>query len=129
MTNRRIAEMVLESAIDYAIITADLSGNVTSWSIGAQKVFGWTEDEVLGLAADIISQATTVRTMFPAKKWQMRCKTAGRQMSVGMYARMAPGFGQAVKCCDFMMTVLQKASSRSFETERSKSGRRSCSRC
>ncbi len=75
------------------------------------------------------SQATIVRTMFPAKKWQMRSKTVVRQMSVGMYARMAPGFGQAVKCCDFTMTVLQKASSRSFETERSKSGRRSCSQC
>lgn len=54
MTNKRIAELVLESAIDYAIITADLSGNITSWSIGAQELFGWSEDEVLGLAADII---------------------------------------------------------------------------
>ena len=54
MTNPRIAEMVLESAIDYAILTSDLSGNVTSWSIGAENIFGWTEDEVLGLAADII---------------------------------------------------------------------------
>lgn len=54
MTIKRIAELVLESAIDYAIITADLSGNVTSWSVGAENIFGWSEDEAMGLAADII---------------------------------------------------------------------------
>ena len=68
MTNRRIAEMVLESAIDYAIITADLSGNVTSWSIGAEKIFGWTEDEVLGLPADIIFTSDDRALNVPSKE-------------------------------------------------------------
>ncbi|MDR6636207.1 PAS domain S-box-containing protein [Phyllobacterium sp. 1468] len=68
MTNRRIAEMVLESAIDYAIITADLSGNVTSWSTGAEKIFGWAEDEVLGLPADIIFTSADRAHNVPAKE-------------------------------------------------------------
>ncbi|QRM34094.1 sensor histidine kinase [Microvirga sp. VF16] len=39
---------ILESATDYAIITLDLNGAVTSWNSGARNILGWDEDEVLG---------------------------------------------------------------------------------
>ncbi len=41
----------LESLIDNsadAIITTDLEGNVRSWNNGAEKIYGWKEEEVLG---------------------------------------------------------------------------------
>ena len=44
---------ILESAIDYAIISIDLDGLVTSWSAGARNVFGWTEEEMLGRPASL----------------------------------------------------------------------------
>ena len=40
--------LILESAIDYAIITMDLAGRVTSWNEGARLAFGWTEEEMHG---------------------------------------------------------------------------------
>jgi len=40
MSNARIADLVLESAIDYAIITLDLHGKITSWSKGAEIILG-----------------------------------------------------------------------------------------
>jgi two-component system CheB/CheR fusion protein len=40
--------MVAESANDYAIITQDEAGHTTSWNKGAEKLFGYTEDEMLG---------------------------------------------------------------------------------
>jgi len=40
--------MVAESANDYAIITQDEAGRTTSWNKGAEKLFGYTEDEMLG---------------------------------------------------------------------------------
>src|SRR3712207_3611655 len=39
---------ILESATDYAIITLDLDGHVTSWNSGARNVLGWDASEVLG---------------------------------------------------------------------------------
>lgn len=57
MSNTRIADLVLESAVDYAIVTLDLQGNVTSWSNGAESIFGWTENEVLGKPIDLIFTA------------------------------------------------------------------------
>lgn len=52
MPKRRIADLVLESAIDYAIITMDLEGLITFWSKGAEAIFGWTEDEMIGRHAE-----------------------------------------------------------------------------
>lgn len=39
---------VAESTHDYAIITLDLAGLVTSWNNGAQRMFGYAEQEMLG---------------------------------------------------------------------------------
>ncbi|HEX8404943.1 MAG TPA: CheR family methyltransferase [Duganella sp.] len=40
--------MVAESAADYAIITMDEQGRVTSWNSGATHVFGWSAEEMEG---------------------------------------------------------------------------------
>lgn len=40
--------LVAESTRDYAIITLDAGGQVTSWNKGAELMFGYTEDEMLG---------------------------------------------------------------------------------
>ncbi len=39
---------IVDSAIETAIITTDLDGHITSWNEGARRIFGWTEDEMLG---------------------------------------------------------------------------------
>jgi PAS domain S-box-containing protein len=39
---------IVQSAIDTAIISTDPQGRVTSWSEGARRVLGWTEEEMLG---------------------------------------------------------------------------------
>jgi PAS domain S-box-containing protein len=46
--------LVLESAIDYAIITTDAAGLVMLWNAGAERIFGWRADEVLGLGISLI---------------------------------------------------------------------------
>jgi PAS domain S-box-containing protein len=46
-------EAIIESAVDYGIVAMDLSGRVTSWNIGAERILGWTEAEMLGHPADL----------------------------------------------------------------------------
>jgi PAS domain S-box-containing protein len=39
---------IVQSAVDYAVVSCDLQGYVTSWNEGARRVLGWTEAEMLG---------------------------------------------------------------------------------
>jgi two-component system CheB/CheR fusion protein len=39
---------------DYAITTMDMDGNVTSWNKGAQKLFGYSEQEIAGQPASVL---------------------------------------------------------------------------
>jgi two-component system CheB/CheR fusion protein len=43
-----LRRLIIESARDYAIITTDSEGLITSWSPGAESAFGWTAMEILG---------------------------------------------------------------------------------
>jgi PAS domain S-box-containing protein len=45
--------MVLDSATDFAIISLDLVGRVTSWNPGAEQLLGWAESEIVGQNACI----------------------------------------------------------------------------
>ncbi|MCR5864183.1 CheR family methyltransferase [Aquincola sp. J276] len=41
--------LVAESTRDYAVLTMDAQGNVTGWNKGAELMFGYTEQEMLGV--------------------------------------------------------------------------------
>ncbi|CAN5275733.1 hypothetical protein BH09PSE6_BH09PSE6_15310 [soil metagenome] len=45
--------LILESAVDYAIISLDLNGLVISWNEGARRILGWAEHEIRGLRCDV----------------------------------------------------------------------------
>ncbi|WP_375381088.1 PAS domain S-box protein [uncultured Sphingomonas sp.] len=58
MAERRVREsearnrQILDSAIDYAIIATDREGLVTRWNAGAERILGWSEDEMCGQPVD-----------------------------------------------------------------------------
>ena len=52
--NEARMRMVAESTHDYAIITLDADGRATSWNKGAERMFGYTEAEMLGLTLEIL---------------------------------------------------------------------------
>lgn len=39
---------VIDSLKEYALFTTDKTGNINSWNSGAQNIFGYKEDEILG---------------------------------------------------------------------------------
>lgn len=48
------ATVLIDSIKDYAVFALDLEGRITTWNAGAERMFGWTEDEVLGQPGAII---------------------------------------------------------------------------
>ena len=69
--------LVTESTRDYAILTLDLDGVFTSWNIGAERMFGYAEAEVIGQPLDIIFLPEDRRAGMPAQ--EMRdARTKGR---------------------------------------------------
>jgi PAS domain S-box-containing protein len=52
LTDRREAELryrlLIEGVTDYAIYSLDVNGNVTSWNTGAQRIKGYTAEEMIG---------------------------------------------------------------------------------
>ena len=45
---------MVESAEDFAIFSTDSGRRITSWNVGAERLMGWTEPEILGRSSDII---------------------------------------------------------------------------
>ena len=45
---------IVDGAVDTAIISTNLNGGVTSWNSGAERIFGWTETEMVGRTLDRI---------------------------------------------------------------------------
>ena len=45
---------ILDSAIDFAIIALDPDNKVTLWNPGAEKILGWTAEEIMGRGAELI---------------------------------------------------------------------------
>jgi PAS domain S-box-containing protein len=46
--------LMVESVKDYAIFAVDANGIVTNWNTGAERVFGYTEEEMVGRTADVL---------------------------------------------------------------------------
>jgi PAS domain S-box-containing protein len=45
---------IVESATDFAVLALDANGNVSTWNIGAERLTGYSEQEILGQPGDVI---------------------------------------------------------------------------
>jgi len=46
--------LTMESVTDYAILTMDTAGRIKSWNAGAERIFEYTEEEVIGQSTELI---------------------------------------------------------------------------
>ena len=77
---------VTQSAID-AIITCDSAGMLTSWNEGAEAMFGYAEDEVLG---------RSLRMLIPERQieeYTGKLRTAIAELGPEVFTRRAEAFG------------------------------------
>ncbi len=52
--NEARMRLILESAVEYAILSLDSERRVTMWSAGAERLLGYSQNEILGQSADLI---------------------------------------------------------------------------
>lgn len=52
--DEQLNQLIIDSALDYAIITMTLDGLITSWNKGAEKLLGWSEKEIMYQPVDIM---------------------------------------------------------------------------
>lgn len=57
--------LFIESVKDYALIRLDPSGRVVSWNPGAERIKGYSSDEIIGKSFEVFYPKETVATGFP----------------------------------------------------------------
>ncbi len=96
--------LLIDSASDYAIFTMTGEGIIDSWNTGAQRMFGYMADEIIGQSGDILFTPEDRRAGVPAleletarqkgraldERWHMR-KDETRFYVSGVTTRLGPG--------------------------------------
>lgn len=75
--SRQIAELhrlLIESVSDYAIFALDAHGNVASWNAGAERLKGYTPDEIVGRHMTTFYPADKVAEGFPAMELEVAAR-------------------------------------------------------
>ncbi|WP_323144876.1 PAS domain S-box protein [Massilia phyllosphaerae] len=70
-----LSDIILRSAIDFGIISFDLTGRITSWNTGANRIFGWSKTDMLGESAERIFTAKDVANGRPATEMREALET------------------------------------------------------
>jgi two-component system CheB/CheR fusion protein len=78
--------LILESATDFAILTLDPERTVTSWSPGAEAIFGFASDEIVGSSADVIFTPEDRAAGAPEKEVQ-EARRSGRAVDERWHVR------------------------------------------
>jgi two-component system CheB/CheR fusion protein len=104
--NQRLG-LLVESAMDFAILTLDVQGRVVTWNSGAERILGWTEKEKVGRTCRVIFTPEDRAAQVPEReiqqaldtgratdeRWHVR-KDGSRFWASGVMARMTSPTGE-----------------------------------
>lgn len=60
--------LVAQSTKDYAIIIQDSQGSIVSWNAGAERIFGYTEEEMIGQDVELLYEPNDRQALVPARE-------------------------------------------------------------
>lgn len=97
ITARRLAELevrlseermrvMIDSAIDYAIVTTTEAGTIDSWNTGAQRMFGYGSEEIVGQSVAMLFTADDRVAGVPAAEL-IQARRDGRAVNERQYVR------------------------------------------
>jgi PAS domain S-box-containing protein len=78
--------LLVDSAQDFGIVTLDAEGRLNSWSRGAERLFGYTEDDVIGQPVEILFTPEE-RGIAVAEREMRQARAEGRVMEERFYTR------------------------------------------
>jgi PAS domain S-box-containing protein len=78
--------VLLESVKDYAILTLDADGHVTSWNSGAERIMGYRAEEIVGRHFSVFHEPEAVEAGRPQGELE-RAKAEGRYEEEGWRVR------------------------------------------
>ncbi|MFC3069325.1 PAS domain S-box protein [Phenylobacterium soli] len=82
----RALHFLVESAVDYAIYMLDLEGRIVTWNTGAERLKGYTRDEILGQSFERFFSLEDRRAGLP-QRLLARAREEGRIESEGWRIR------------------------------------------
>jgi PAS domain S-box-containing protein len=106
IANEELLRLAVEATVGYAIFAMDEQGNVMSWNVGAERLLGYREADILGRSADVIftpedrlagepeRERQTARTHDRAEdeRWHQR-KDGSQFWGSGLLTRLPQGSG------------------------------------
>jgi len=113
--------MLAESVRDYALILLDTDNRVVDWNVGAKRILGYNEDEIIGKPANIFfteedrrkgepeREITTARNKGRAEddRWHVR-KDGSRFMASGVMTAIRAETGQIIGFAKVMRDVTER---------------------
>ncbi len=84
-------ELIIDGVKDYGIFALDTEGFVTSWNAGAERIKGYTEQEIIGQCSTCRRNARSIPSMHCARRPAM----VTTWKKPGAFARMAAASGPA----------------------------------
>lgn len=84
--NCTIAESILSSAKDYAIMAIDLDGKIVTWNPGAEELFGHKASEIIGQPQDVLFTVQDVDDRVPELEL-LTTRTVGRAPDMRTHLR------------------------------------------
>ena len=78
--------LLVEGVSDYAIFMLDVNGRIASWNVGAQRIKGYTAEEIIGQHFSVFYPREVVESGWPAHELH-EAATAGRFVDTGWRVR------------------------------------------
>lgn len=75
--NENFFRMIVESLKGYSLFTTDKAGNISSWNVGSEKLFGYKENEIIGKKFTVIFTQEDIRKSIPDDELQ-KAKKKGK---------------------------------------------------
>jgi PAS domain S-box-containing protein len=82
----KLYNKMIREVQDYAIILLDIDGTILSWNKGAEKIKGYTEEEIIGQNFRIFYLPSDRQEMLPEKLIELAIKE-GRARHIGRRLR------------------------------------------
>ncbi len=78
--------LLVDNVEDYAIFMVDPNGHVLDWNVGAERIFGYTEEEIVGEPASILFTPEDIRGGAPERELR-KAEEEGRAVDERSHVR------------------------------------------